>query len=168
MSDRAFERDKNVRYGVTLFTDQDVYLFKEGTHFKLYDKLGSHLLSVEGVEGTYFAVWAPNAHGVSVIGDFNGWNKESHPLGVREDRSGIWEGFIPGVSHGATYKYHIASRYNNYRVDKGDPYAFRWELPPKTASLVWNLDYLWGDGEWMRNRGRFNALNAPFSKPSGD
>lgn len=153
----------NVRYGVTLFTEQDIYLFKEGSHFNLYNKLGSHILSVDGIEGTYFAIWAPNAEKVSVMGDFNQWNKDSHPLEVREDGSGIWEGFIPGISHGATYKYRLVSRYNHYRVDKGDPYAFRWECPPKTASMVWDLHYEWGDREWMKNRHRFNALDAPFA-----
>ena len=148
---------------VTLFTAQDIYLFKEGSHFKLYDKLGAHPLSVEGVAGTYFAVWAPNAERVSVMGDFNGWDNASHPLRVRTDGSGIWEGFIPGLPAGTTYKYHVASRYNGYRVDKGDPFAFRWELPPLTASTVWNLSYEWGDGEWMKNRSRSNALDAPWA-----
>ena len=159
MSDRRPE----VRYGTTLFTDHDIYLFKEGNHFKLFDKLGSHRLSVDGVEGTYFAVWAPNAQKASVMGDFNEWDKKSHSLQVREDGSGIWEGFIPGVSHGTSYKYHIASRYNNYKADKGDPYAFRWERPPKTASVVWDFNYEWGDRLWMENRHKSNGLDAPFS-----
>lgn len=97
---------------ISLLTDYDAYLFKEGNHFNLYHKLGSHMISNEGIEGTYFALWAPNAKWVSVMGDFNHWNRESHPLKVREDGSGIWEGFIPGVSHGATYKYHLVSKYN--------------------------------------------------------
>jgi 1,4-alpha-glucan branching enzyme len=151
------------RYDVSLLTDHDIYLFKQGSHFKLYDKLGSHVLTVDEVEGTYFAVWAPNAESVSVIGDFNRWDTDPHPLKAREDGSGIWEGFIPGISNGDSYKYHIKSRYNDYRADKGDPYAFRWECPPKTASTVWNLDYEWGDDEWMKNRQRSNALNAPFT-----
>jgi 1,4-alpha-glucan branching enzyme len=151
------------RNSFSLLTDHDVYLFKEGSHFNLYDKLGSHTLSFDGTEGTYFAVWAPNAERASVIGEFNQWNHESHPLKVREDGSGIWEGFIPGVSKGEAYKYHLVSRYNSYRVDKGDPYAFRWECPPKTASTVWDLQYEWGDGEWMKNRHRLNALDAPFA-----
>ncbi len=148
---------------MTLFTDHDIYLFKQGSHFKLHDKLGSHITTVDGVEGTYFAVWAPNAEKVSVMGDFNQWNKESHPLKVREDSSGIWEGFIPGLSKGAAYKYHLVSRYNSYRVEKGDPYAFHWECPPKTASVVWDLSYKWGDGEWMENRYKANALDAPMA-----
>lgn len=145
------------------FTDHDIYLFKEGSHFKLYEKLGSHALTIDGTRGTYFAVWAPNAERVSVTGDFNGWNPESHLLDVRWDGSGIWEGFIPGVEKGGVYKYHIVSRYNNYRVDKADPFAFYSEAPPKTASVVWDLDYEWNDNEWMKNRHKHNALDAPHS-----
>ena len=154
---------ENVRYGVSLFTDHDIYLFKEGNHFRLYEKLGSHVMTVDGIEGNYFAVWAPNALRVSVVGEFNGWNPESHPLRSREDGSGIWEGFITGVGEGAIYKYHIVSQHNNYRVDKGDPFAFCWEPPPKTASRVWDLKYEWGDGDWMENRHKANALDAPLA-----
>ncbi|HSB05432.1 MAG TPA: 1,4-alpha-glucan branching protein GlgB [Thermodesulfobacteriota bacterium] len=152
-----------MRNDVTLLTDHDIYLFKEGSHFGLYNKLGSHSLTVDDVEGTNFAVWAPNAERVSVIGNFNLWDNESHPLRVREDGSGIWEGWIPGIYNGEAYKYHLVSKYSSYRVDKGDPYAFRWECPPKAASVVWDLQYDWGDGEWMKNRHRFNALDAPFA-----
>jgi len=147
----------------SLFTDQDIYLFKEGSHFNLYAKFGSHIASVDGREGTYFAVWAANAERVSVIGDFNQWNRESHPLEEREDGSGIWEGFIPGLGSGSTYKYHLLSKYNDYRVDKGDPFAFFWECPPKTSSIIWNLDYEWNDADWMRNRHSSNALDAPWA-----
>jgi len=156
-------KKEGLQYNITLFTDHDIYLFKEGSHFNLYNKFGSHIVSHDGTEGAYFALWAPNARQVSVMGDFNQWNKDSHPLKVREDGSGIWEGFIPGVCNGEAYKYHLISRNNLYRVDKGDPYAFRWECPPKTASMVWDLRYDWGDGEWMMNRHRFNALDAPFA-----
>ncbi|MDY6863968.1 MAG: 1,4-alpha-glucan branching protein GlgB [Thermodesulfobacteriota bacterium] len=148
---------------VSLFTDHDIYLFKEGNHYKLYDKLGSHPMNVDGIHGTYFAVWAPNAKRVSVIGNFNAWQPDTHPLTVRKDDSGIWEGFISGIEKGTTYKYHIASRYNDYRVEKGDPFAFCWEPPPKTASVVWGLDYEWHDNEWMKNRYKNNSLNSPFS-----
>jgi 1,4-alpha-glucan branching enzyme len=154
---------ETVKRDISLFTDHDIYLFKEGNHFQLYDKLGSHPMTSDGVEGTYFSVWAPNAERVMVIGDFNGWNQDSHPLRARWDESGIWEGFISGIRKGDTYKYHIVSRYNKYRVDKGDPYAFYWELPPKTASRVWELDYEWNDSEWMSDRHKVNSLNAPFS-----
>jgi 1,4-alpha-glucan branching enzyme len=144
-------------------TEHDVYFFKEGSHDRLYDKLGAHLVEKDGVQGTHFAVWAPNAKNVSVIGDFNKWTAKAHPLKVREDGSGIWEGFIPEISKGAAYKYHIESRHKNYRVDKGDPLAFCWEMPPKTASTVWDLSYEWGDTEWMKNRKTASGLTAPLS-----
>ena len=147
---------------MSLLTDDDLYLFNEGSHFRLYDKLGAHPMEHEGKEGTCFAVWAPDAQKVYVMGDFNGWDKESHPLHPR-GKSGIWEGFIPGVGKGANYKYHIASRFHGYHVDKADPFALNSEVPPKTGSIVWNLDYVWGDGEWMENRQKQNALDAPMA-----
>lgn len=153
----------NVLYEISLLTEYDIHLFKEGSHFRLYEKLGSHPLNVNGINGTLFAVWAPNAERVSVIGDFNGWNHESHPLRQRQDGSGIWEGFIPNVGHGAIYKYHIISRYNGYRADKGDPFAFFWQTPPDTGSIVWDISYKWNDGEWMQNRRYRNAHDAPIS-----
>jgi 1,4-alpha-glucan branching enzyme len=146
----------------SLLTSHDLYLFNEGTHYRLYEKLGAHPLTVQGVAGTYFAVWAPAAEQVSVIGDFNGWRPGLHELRPRES-SGIWEGFVPGVGTGACYKYHIVSRYHGYRVDKADPLALRSEPPPRTASLVWDLDYVWGDQEWMSGRRQRNALTAPIS-----
>ncbi|GIX47333.1 MAG: hypothetical protein KatS3mg131_1544 [Candidatus Tectimicrobiota bacterium] len=147
---------------VTLLSADDLYLFNEGSHFRLYEKLGAHPLSVGGTAGTYFAVWAPNAEQVSVIGDFNGWDKKAHPLFPRES-SGIWEGFLPGVGPGAVYKYHIVSRYQGYRVDKADPLGFYHETPPRTASVVWDLDYSWGDQEWMASRGARHTLSAPMA-----
>jgi len=152
-----------VRYDVSLLTDQDIYLFREGTHCHLYNKLGSHEKTVNGVGGVYFAVWAPNARQVSVIGDFNEWDVNDHPLKAREDGSGIWEGFISGIGRGEAYKYHIKSSFNNYKADKGDLFSFLWETPPKTASRVWDLDYEWHDQEWMKSRKRANALNSPIS-----
>ncbi len=154
---------QNVIHDLSLLTDHDIYLFKEGNHFRLYEKLGSHVMKVNGLEGTFFALWAPDAESVSVIGDFNGWNTRSHPLEGRWDGSGIWEGFIPGVGNGSLYKYHIVSKYNNYYVNKADPYAFFWEVSPKTASIVWDIGYEWGDAEWMRDRRKANAHNAPIS-----
>ncbi|MGQ9571880.1 MAG: 1,4-alpha-glucan branching protein GlgB [Dehalococcoidia bacterium] len=151
-----------VIYDVTLLTDDDLYLFNEGSHLRLYDKLGAHHLSVAGQEGTYFAVWAPDAERVSVVGDFNGWDRGSHALRPR-GQSGIWEGFIPGVAKGALYKYHIASRYRGYHVEKADPFAFRAEVPPKTASVVWDLDHSWGDEDWLARRRSHNALGAPIA-----
>ncbi len=145
----------------TLLTPEDIYLFGEGSYFRAYEKLGAHPLVSEG-RGTCFAVWAPNAERVSVIGGFNGWDKDSHPLFPRGS-SGIWEGFIPGVRRGAPYKYHIVSRHNGYRVDKADPYAFYGEAPPGTASIVWDTDYPWSDGAWMAQRKDRIALSAPVS-----
>jgi 1,4-alpha-glucan branching enzyme len=151
-----------LRHDVSLLTDDDLYLFNEGSHFRLYEKLGAHPITVEGAEGTYFAVWAPDAKSVTVLGDFNGWNRESHPLRPRSE-SGIWEGFVAGVGNGALYKYYIASRYRRYKVEKADPFAIRSETPPKTASIVWDLDYVWGDGKWMIDRQKRNALDAPIA-----
>ncbi len=156
-------RKSEVSYGFSLITEHDTYLFKEGNHFRLYEKMGSHIVNVDGVSGTFFAVWAPNAAEVSIIGDFNFWDNGAHPLAVRWDGSGIWEGFIPGLGQGAIYKYHIVSRENSYRVDKGDPYARHWETPPKTGSIVWDTSYDWNDGQWMAGRAKANALNAPWS-----
>jgi 1,4-alpha-glucan branching enzyme len=153
----------SVIYGVSRLTDYDVYLFREGKHFRLYEKLGAHPMEVDGTAGTLFAVWAPNAERVSVIGDFNGWDPEAHPLAPRWDGSGIWEGFIPGVGHGSLYKYHIVSRYGGYSVDKGDPLAFFWETPPGTASIVWDLRYDWRDEAWLRTRHRANARESPMA-----
>jgi 1,4-alpha-glucan branching enzyme len=150
-------------HGPSLFTEYDIHLFKEGSHHRLYEKLGSHPMAVDKAAGTYFAVWAPNAEFVSVVGDFNGWDTRSHPLGVRWDGSGIWEGFIPALGKGAVYKYFIRSRYGGYSVEKGDPFALRWEAPPKTASIVWDLSYGWSDAAWLGSRGARNSLGAPIS-----
>ncbi|MEK6765162.1 MAG: 1,4-alpha-glucan branching protein GlgB [Planctomycetota bacterium] len=162
MNDRE-TRTEGVIHDVKFITGHDIYLFKEGNHHRLYDKLGAHIMTIGEECGAFFALWAPNAENVSVAGDFNGWNIESHPLKAREDESGVWEGFIPGIKQGDIYKYRIHSRYNNYKVDKGDPFAFYWEQPPKTASVVWGLDYEWRDSEWMENRHKHNSLNAPLS-----
>jgi 1,4-alpha-glucan branching enzyme len=151
-----------VHHDVSLLTDDDLHLFNEGSHFRLYEKLGSHLFTREGVEGTYFAVWAPDAEKVSVVGDFNGWDTSSHLLQPRA-QSGIWEGFITGIREGATYKYHIQSRFHGYQADKADPFAFFCELPPNTASVVWDLDYTWGDSEWMSKRAKFNGAESPMA-----
>ncbi len=153
---------EKVRYDVSLLTDDDLFLFNEGNHFRLYNKLGAHPMTVDGVDGTYFAVWAPDAEQVFVMGDFNGWDKASHPLGSR-GQSGIWEGFLPGVGQGTIYKYYIHSRYHGYRVDKADALGFYYEGPPRTASIVWDLDYAWGDQDWMAKRHRHNALDGPIS-----
>ncbi len=152
-----------VRHDVSLLGEQDIYLFKQGSHHRLYENLGSHLMNVDGEPGVLFAVWAPNAESVSVVGDFNDWRPGSHPLRQRSDGSGIWEGFIPGLGNGTLYKYFLHSRLHGFQVAKGDPFAFRWETPPQTASIVWDLKYEWHDEEWMRQRATHNALDAPMS-----
>ncbi len=152
-----------VRYGPSLFTKEDIYLFRQGGHFTLYNKLGAHLLTLEDTPGTYFAVWAPNAEQVSVVGGFNEWNPAANPMAERKDGSGIWEGFIPGVGEGSPYKYHISSRPHAYEVDKGDPYAFAWDCPPGTSSRVWDLGYAWRDSRWMETRRAANALEGPWA-----
>lgn len=146
-----------------LLTEHDIYLLKEGSHFKLYDKLGAHLVQEEGARGVYFAVWAPNAKFVSVIGDFNGWDRTAHPLQVRPDGSGVWEGRLTDIGVGAVYKYHIASRHQAYTVEKADPFAFCTEVPPRTASVVWDLHYHWNDSAWMTQRAQRSRMNAPLS-----
>ncbi|MGM9508910.1 1,4-alpha-glucan branching protein GlgB [Larkinella sp. GY13] len=143
-------------------TEFDIYLFRAGKHTRLYEKLGSHVVEVDGVVGTYFAVWAPSARYVAVIGNFNGWNKGSHPLKVRWDSSGIWEAFVPHIGRGEIYKYAITHD-SGRELEKGDPFALWWETPPKTGSVVWDNWYEWKDDYWMRNRGKINALNKPIS-----
>ncbi|MGE5280487.1 MAG: 1,4-alpha-glucan branching protein GlgB [Deltaproteobacteria bacterium] len=153
----------DLTHAVSLLTEQDIYLFREGSHFRTYEKLGSHPVSVDGVEGTYFAVWAPNAERVTVVGDFNGWDAGAHALGGRWDDSGIWEGFVPGAREGMLYKYHIESKMNGYKVDKGDPMAFSWETAPRTATRIRKLAYPWKDAAWMKERRARNGLAAPVS-----
>ncbi len=145
-----------------VFTAHDQYLFNEGSHYRAYRKLGAHPGRHEEKAGTWFAVWAPGAGQVCVMGDFNGWDKQATPLHP-QGSSGVWQGFVPGVGRGAHYKYHIVSHNQGYRVEKSDPYGFFHETPPKTASIVWDLDYSWGDSAWMAERGKRNALNAPVS-----
>ncbi len=149
--------------GYSLFTDFDIDLFKAGKHFRLYEKLGAHPIEVDGVSGVYFAVWAPSARSVSVVGDFNYWIQGEHQLNVRWDSSGIWEGFIPGVQKGTTYKYKIQSENAGIITEKADPFAFYCEKPPLTASVIWDLDYKWKDTNWMKTRKEHNALDKPYS-----
>src|SRR4051812_28314191 len=135
----------------SLFTDFDIGLFKAGKHYQLYQKLGSHVVQHLGKQGVYFAVWAPNARKVSVVGNFNGWDEQTNPMHVRWDASGIWEVFIPDITAGECYKYAIESN-NGYRVQKGDPYALYWETPPRTASIIWDINYTWTDNSWIEKR----------------
>lgn len=144
-------------------TDFDVYLWNEGSHFRAYEKLGAHLTEQGGKKGTRFAVWAPNAGEVSVIGDFNGWRAGANPLHPVAS-SGIWEGFVPGVGHGALYKYVIRNRDTGYTAEKADPFAFFAEMRPKTASIVWDLKgYEWRDQEWMARRKNVQSIDKPIS-----
>jgi 1,4-alpha-glucan branching enzyme len=144
-----------------LISDVDLYLFGEGSHLELYEKLGAHPHRVGGAVGTYFALWAPNAARVSVIGDFNAWDPERDRLSPRA-HSGIWEGFVPAARPGERYKFHLVGA-DGRGLEKADPLAFRTEVPPLTASRIASLDYAWGDADWMAKRGERNALGAPIS-----
>ncbi len=148
----------------SLFTDFDISLFKNGSHYNLFDKFGAHVVALEGVIGTYFSVWAPSAKSVSVIGDFNYWSGTEHQLYVRWDSSGIWEGFIPHITHGTLYKYKIESQHNGVVTEKADPYGRLCETPPKTASVVQKKSpYVWNDTAWMKYRKEKNGLDRPYS-----
>lgn len=147
----------------SLLTEFDSNLFKSGKHFNLHEKLGSFPLTREDVKGTHFAVWAPNAETVQVIGDFNYWNGEGYELYPRWDGTGIWEGFVPEIGKGTVYKYRIHSNNHGQVLEKGDPFAIHWEVPPKTASIVWDVDYKWKDSKWLKKRKKTNQLGQPFS-----
>jgi 1,4-alpha-glucan branching enzyme len=142
-----------------LLSEQDLYLFNEGSHYRIYDKMGAHPATHDGQQGAIFSVWAPNARSVAMVGSFNGWDPKTHPLKPRGS-SGIWEGFVPGATHGALYKFHIESQQHGYRIDKADPIGLLHEAPPRTASVVWDLGYEWHDQEWMARRGEQNSLKA--------
>ncbi len=146
----------------SLFSDFDIGLFLSGKHFRLYEKMGAHLCELHKVAGTYFSVWAPNAQEVSVIGNFNNWSRHTHYLNKRQDGSGIWEGFIASVGKGELYKYFIKG-FDGSDLEKGDPYALRWEHPPQKASIVWDTKYSWKDKTWLNKRAKINALNQPIS-----
>ena len=153
-----------IHHDVSRFSELDIYLFRQGTHTRLYEKMGAHFMQREGADGVYFAVWAPNAEQVSVRGDFNNYDADAHPLQLRGDGSGIWEGFVEGVEAGLTYKYRVVSKFHDIVHDKADPFAFFSEVPSNSASRVWEIDgYAWQDGEWMGTRGERNAHDAPVS-----
>ena len=151
-----------IRHDVSLFSPDNLYLFNEGRNYRAYNQLGAHPTSFDEEPGTNFSVWAPNARQVSVIGDFNHWNRNSHPLMPRGS-SGIWEGFIPSVGKGSLYKYHIVSHRHGHISDKADPFGICHEKPPRTASVVWDLEYAWGDEAWMKSRAGRQSLGAPIS-----
>ncbi len=149
-------------WNYSLFTDQDVSNFQNGTHYSLYKLFGNKQIEVSGIHGTYFSVWAPNATAVYVIGNFNDWDNATHLLKVRQDSSGIWEGFIPNISQGEVYKYHIHG-YKGVKLDKGDPYANYWELRPLTASITWDTKFDWKDEKWLDKRKVSNRTDQPYS-----
>jgi 1,4-alpha-glucan branching enzyme len=162
MTQRTESPASLVHYDVSLLGEQDLYLFNEGSHYRMFDKLGAHVMDPGSGLGTSFGVWAPNAREVSVIGAFNQWNPKTHLLRARGS-SGIWEGFVPGVGKGTLYKFHIESHHHGHRADKTDPFGVFHEKAPRTASVVWDLDYQWSDRDWMQKRGASNALKAPIS-----
>jgi 1,4-alpha-glucan branching enzyme len=161
MKDRVSASIGEVQSGASQLTDDDLHLFGEGRHYRLYEKLGARLAEVEDRTGTHFAVWAPAASAVAVIGPWNGWDGKRHPL--FQERPGLWEGFIPGVERGATYKYRIVAEDGEKWGDKSDPFAVRAEVSPATASVVWSLDYEWGDDEWLANRVESQDTARPLS-----
>jgi 1,4-alpha-glucan branching enzyme len=148
----------------SVFSEFDLYLFGQGKHYRIYEKMGAHLREIDGVAGVNFAVWAPNALAVSVVGDFNGWDRNASPMYRRHEDLGVWECFVPGVREGALYKYAIYSRFHSYSVEKTDPYGFAFELRPLTASIVSDISrYHWQDGEWMGQREKHQGLDSPLS-----
>lgn len=149
--------------GIRILTDFDLHLIGEGSHYKKYEKLGAHVIEFDGVKGVHFAVWAPNAKSVSVIGDFNNWNARSNPMHCLGS-SGIWEAFVPDAGEGALYKFEIKSRLRKYTSQKADPFAFYFELRPKSASIVYDINgYEWSDDEWIRRRAEINWLESPVA-----
>ena len=160
--DLHFVDTKQAVWNYSLFTDEDVHNFQNGTHYSLYTLFGNKQLEVSGTKGTYFAVWAPNATAVYVKGNFNDWNNETHLLKVRKDSSGIWEGFVPGIHQGEVYKYHIHG-YKGVKLDKGDPFANYWELRPLTASITWQTNYAWKDAKWIEQRKIKNRTDQPYA-----
>jgi len=149
-------------WNYSLFTEETIKNFQNGTLYNAYDYFGNKQLTVLGKSGTYFAVWAPNATQVSIVGNFNDWKDGEHSLFVRLDRSGIWEGFIPGCNKGEVYKYSIHG-FQGKLIQKGDPYAHYWEKKPLTASITWNFDFKWNDQHWMNKREEHNSLHSPYT-----
>ncbi len=149
-------------WNYSLFTDEVIKNFQEGTLYNAYAFFGNQQITVLGKPGTYFAVWAPNATELSIVGNFNDWKENEHPLYVRLDQSGIWEGFVPGCNRGEVYKYAI-NGFQGKKIQKGDPFAHYWEKKPLTASITWNFEYQWKDSPWMATREKHNSLNSPYS-----
>jgi 1,4-alpha-glucan branching enzyme len=149
-------------WNYSLFTDEIIKKFQEGTLYNAYAFFGNQQITVLGKSGTYFAVWAPNATELSIVGNFNDWKENKHPLYVRLDKSGIWEGFIPDCNRGEVYKYAI-NGFQGKKIQKGDPFAHYWEKKPLTASITWNFEYKWKDSDWIATREKHNSLNSPYS-----
>src|SRR5215212_309767 len=160
--DRNFVDTTKAVWNYSILYDDDIETFQNGTNYSLYKKFGSKRIKVLDREGYYFCVWAPNATKISVIGNFNNWNPESHELQPRWDKSGIWEGFIPDITKGELYKYRITG-YQGITTEKGDPIAHYWEKRPATSTITWEFDYEWKDEDWMKKRKKRNALDAPWS-----
>ncbi|HEX6227191.1 MAG TPA: 1,4-alpha-glucan branching protein GlgB, partial [Chryseolinea sp.] len=152
----------SISEGFSLLTEFDIYLFKSGKHYKLYEKLGAHVIQTPERKGTYFAVWAPNAKAISVLGNFNHWQDKQHRLNPRWDESGIWEGFFNDIHHGEAYKYGIHSNTGEYVV-KADPFSLYCESAPKTASIVWESKYDWKDRDWLKERKSLTGKQRPYS-----
>ncbi len=149
-------------WNYSFFNEENIRNFQKGTLYNAYDYFGSHQIEVLEKTGFYFSVWAPNATYISVIGEFNNWDPLAHPLFVRLDNSGIWEGFIPDLEKGELYKYHI-NGYKGVITEKGDPYGNYWEIRPATATITWDLQNKWDDKSWMKSRKKHNSLKAPWS-----
>lgn len=162
MAKKTSSSETGVMESFSLITDFDIHLFKSGKHYKLYEKLGARIVKNGKTEGAYFAVWAPNAKAVSVIGNFNTWGDNKHKLHPRWDQSGIWEGFFPDIKHGEAYKYAIHSNTGEY-LEKCDPFASFCETPPKTASIIWEPKYEWKDQEWLKERKQSIGKPKPYS-----
>ena len=163
MSAKIRKSSNKVQYDESILTDYDIFLFKQGTHYTLYEKMGAHRITAKnGTAGVFFAVWAPNAQSVSVVGDFNRWNAASHPLAARWDGSGVWEGFIPGLEKWDLYKFHIRNSRGEHK-DKMDPFSTLFEIAPRTSSIIHWPDYEWNDGQWMSSRKTRTSLEAPWT-----
>src|SRR5277367_399467 len=162
MAKKSATQPEGEKDNFSLLTDFDIHLFRSGKHFKLYEKLGAHPAVFKNESGTYFAVWAPNAKAISVIGNFNQWQNGQHNLYSRWDESGIWEGFFPGVQKGEAYKFAIHSNTGEY-LEKADPFAFYTEIPPRTASIIWENEYQWNDQAWVDKRKSLVGKAQPYS-----
>ncbi len=161
LPDEASIRDQEIP---SILSEFDLHLFGQGKDYRIYEKMGAHLRSVNGVTGVNFAVWAPNARSISVIGDFNDWRHGATPMQLRHQDLGVWECFVPGLAAGALYKYAITSRFNNYTVEKSDPYGFAAELRSKTASIVADIhQHQWQDEAWIQERAQHHQLSSPIS-----